>query len=500
MTVTPLTGALARRPVAGPGRGSAGEPATGDRPPRSTAVIVILAATGILVAAMQTLIVPLVPELPELLHTSPVNASWAITATLLGASVAVPVAGRLGDLYGTRRLLLISITFLIAGSVLGALAGSLPLMVTGRTLQGFGTGAVPLGISIMREVLPAHRLGSGIAVMSSSLGVGAAIALPLSAAVAQQMDWHTLFWVPSVLGLVVALLILWIVPASPPGTRARFDAVGALGLAAGLVCLFLAVSLGGARGWGSETALGLLATSVAVLTSWAWWELRHRSPLVDLRASARRPVLMTNLASVMIGFAMYAQALAAPQLLHLPVSSGYGLGRSMVETGLWLAPAGLAVMAFSPLAARLSAARGPRTTLVAGSVVVAAGYGTAAFRMGGTWDILMFTTVIGAGVSLAYAAMPALIMDQTPASASAAANGLNSLARSLGTAFAGALTGVVLVGAATGPPAVPSEADFRTVFLLGAVAALLAAVCAIAVPAHRTPSDSKRNGLFKMRP
>jgi MFS family permease len=434
---------------------------------------------------MQTLVVPLVSELPELLHTSPVNASWAITATLLGASLAVPVAGRLGDLYGTRRLLLISIAFLVTGSALGALAGSLPLMVTGRTLQGFGTGVVPLGISVMREVLPAHRLGSGVAVMSSSLGVGAAIGLPLSAAVAQQTDWHTLFWVSAVLGLAVGLLILWIVPASPPGTRARFDAAGALGLAAGLVSLLLAVSLAGARGWGSGAALGLLAASVTVLALWAWWELRNRSPLVDLRASARRPVLMTNLASMMIGFAMYAQALAAPQLLHLPVSSGHGLGRSMVETGLWLAPAGLAMMAISPLAARLSAAKGPRTTLVAGTAVVAAGYGTLAFRMGSTWDILVFTTVIGAGVSFAYAAMPALIMNQTPASASAAANGLNSLARSLGTAFAGAVTGVILAG----PAAVPSEADFRTVFLLGAVAALLAAVCGTALPQPHLPGQ-----------
>ncbi|MFJ8863965.1 MFS transporter [Streptomyces sp. NPDC102451] len=497
-----MTVAGALRPVADRrrARGSTRGPATGNQPLRSTAVIVVLAAAGVLVAAMHTLIVPLVPELPELLHTSPVNASWAITATLLGASVAVPVGGRLGDLYGKRRILLISMAFLVTGSVLGALAGSLPLMVASRTLQGIGTGAIPLGISLMREVLPAHRLGSGVAVMSSSLGVGAAVGLPLSAAVAQQADWHTLFWVSAVLGLAVGLLILWIVPASSPGTRARFDAVGALGLAAGLVSLLLAVSLAGARGWGSGATLGLLAVSATVLALWAWWELRDSSPLVDLRASARRPVLMTNLASVMTGFAMYAQALAAPQLLHLPVSSGHGLGRSMVETGLWLAPAGLAMMAMSPLAARLSAAKGPRTTLVTGTVVVAVGYGTLAFRMGSTWDILVFTTVIGAGVSFAYAAMPTLIMEQTPASASAAANGLNSLARSMGTAFAGAVTGVILAGPATGPSAVPSEGDFRIVFLLGMAAALLAAVCGTAIPTHRTSADSKRNGLFKVRP
>ena len=149
---------------------------------RTNVIVGVLAAAGIMVSVMQTLVVPLIPDLPQLLHTSASNASWAITATLLGGAVATPVVGRLGDLYGKRRMLLVSTVLLVVGSLVCAPADSLAPVVIGRALQGFGMGVIPLGISIMRDVLPPERLGSAMAVMSSSLGVGGALGLPISAA------------------------------------------------------------------------------------------------------------------------------------------------------------------------------------------------------------------------------------------------------------------------------------------------------------------------------
>ncbi len=109
---------------------------------------------------MQTLIIPIVPELPKLLNSSPSDATWAITATLLAGAVANPVVGRLGDMYGKRRMLLLSLVLLIAGSVIGALSDTLVPMIVGRTFQGVSMAVIPLGISIMRDELPPERLGS----------------------------------------------------------------------------------------------------------------------------------------------------------------------------------------------------------------------------------------------------------------------------------------------------------------------------------------------------
>ncbi len=459
------------------------------RAPHSGVVVAVLAGAGIVVSLMQTLIVPLIQDLPELLDTSAANASWAVTSTLLAAAVATPVFGRLGDLYGKRRLLLVCTVLLTLGSLICALSSDLIPVVAGRTLQGFGIPLIPLGISVMRDVMPPERLGSSMALMSSSLGVGGALGLPISAVIAQKTNWHALFWLSATAGLVIGVLIRAIVPESPLRAGGRFDLLGAFGLGTGLLCFLLAVSKGGDWGWASTTTLGLFAAALIILLLWGRWELRTPAPLVDLRVSAGRQVLMTNLASVLIGFSMYAMSLTTPQLLQLPESTGYGLGQTMIQAGLWMAPGGLMMMAMSPFAARLTATRGPKTALLIGSLIVAAGYGLGLVLMSAPWQVLVFSVLISAGIGFAYAAMPALIMSAVPLSETAAANGLNSLARSIGTSSSAAVMGVILAHMTTalGSATVPSEAGFRTTLALGAVAALIAALISLAVPGRRAP-------------
>ncbi|MGW1023816.1 MFS transporter [Streptomyces sp. NPDC002577] len=452
---------------------------------RSGGVVGVLAFAGIVAAIMQTLVVPLIGELPSLLDTTASNASWVVTATLLSAAVATPVAGRLGDMYGKRSMLLVSVVPLVVGSIVCALASSVTPMIVGRGLQGLGMGVVPLGVSLLRDVVPQERLGSSIAVMSASMGVGGALGLPFAAAVAENTSWRVLFWVAAALSLVIGVLIVLLVPAGRTGVASgRFDALGAAGLGAGLICLLLAVSKGSDWGWGSGTTLGLFAAAVVVLLVWGWWELRVADPLVDLRVTARPQVLMTNAASILVGFAMYAQSLVVPQLLQLPEATGYGLGQSMLSMGLWMAPAGLMMMALSPLGAKLSAARGPKVTLAVGSLFIAVGYGSSQALLGSTWGLLVVTLICNTGVGLAYGAMPALIMGAVPQSETASANSFNTLMRSVGSSVAAAVIGVVLAQLTTdfGGYALPSEDGFRVALLIGCGVALVAAVVAWFIP------------------
>ncbi|MFF3005220.1 MFS transporter [Kitasatospora sp. NPDC057940] len=462
-------------------------PVAGTTP--TTGIVATLAFTGTVAAIMQTLVTPLIGELPRLLHTTPSNASWAITATLLAGAVFVPISGRLGDLLGKRRMLLACCVPLFIGSVLCALASAAVPMIIGRGLQGMGMGVVPLGISLLREVLPPERLGSAIALVSASMGIGGGLGLPIAAAVAQYASWRALFWGAAALTLVVAAMIRFLVPA--PARRpagGRFDPVGAAGLGAGLVCLLLPVSKGADWGWTDPLTLGLFAAAVVLLLAWGRWELRCPEPLVDLRVTARPRVLLTNAASVLVGFGMYAQALIIPQLLQLPEATGYGLGRSMLAMGLWMAPSGLMMMAVSPLGARLSAARGPKFTLVAGSLAIAAGYGLSMVLIGSTWGVLVVTLVCNSGVGLAYGAMPALIMSAVPLSETASANSFNTLMRSLGTSVSAAVVGVVLAQLTTnlGGHTLPSESGFRVGLLIGCGVALAAAAVAATIPAPPT--------------
>lgn len=455
--------------------------------PRTNLIVAVLALAGISVALMQTLVIPLIPALPALLHASAGDATWAITATLLAGAVATPVVGRLGDMYGKRRLLLVSVALMVVGSVIGGLSDTLTPMIIGRILQGMAAGVIPLGISLMRDTVPPERLGSATALMSASLGVGGALGLPAAAVLADHFDWHVLFWVAAALGAVVGVLVALIVPISTVRTGGRFDFVGAAGLSIALVCLLLAISKGSDWGWTSGRTAGLFAAALVVLLSWGWWELRSAEPLVDLRITARRQVLLTNAASTGIGFAIFAMSLVMPTLLQLPVVTGYGLGKSVLDVGLVMAPSGLVMLGAAPVSARMARTRGFRLPLIVGAIVVAGGYALSAVLMDTIWELVLATSVIGAGVGLAYGSMPALVMTAVPLSETAAANSLNTLMRSLGMSTASAVGGAILANltVSLGSATIPTQNAFRVVLSLAAGAALVSALIAGFLPRVR---------------
>ncbi|MCQ4205490.1 MFS transporter [Streptomyces coelicoflavus] len=459
---------------------------TTDEPVRraSGATVPVLAFAGIAVAVMQTLLVPVIKDLPRLLDTSPSNATWVLTSTLLSGAVATPIMGRLGDLFGKRRMLIASLSVMVVGALLSALTDALIPMIVGRTLQGFAMGAIPLGIGLMRDMLPRERLGSAMALMSSSIGVGGGLALPAAALVAQHTDWHALYFGAAGLGVLSIALTLLVVPESPLRAKGSFDLPGALGLSAGLILFLLPISKGSDWGWSSPTTLGLFAAAVVVLLLWGLMELRVAAPLVDLRTTARREVLLTNLASIMVGVSFFVISLVLPQLLQLPSETGYGLGQSMVVAGLCVAPLGLTMMFTAPVYARLSARYGPRTTLIIGLVIIGIGYAGGLGLMNAAWQTVLTSVLIGAGIGLAYSSLPALIIGAVPASETGAANGLNTLMRSIGTSVSSAVIGMVLANTSTdaGGVAVPTMHGFRISFLIAAAAVAVGLVLAFFLP------------------
>lgn len=224
-----------------------------------------------------------------------------------------------------------------------------------------------------------------------------------------------------------------------------------------------------------------------ILVLWGLFELRSPAPLVDLRTTARREVLLTNLASIMVGVAFYAVSLVLPQLLQLPASTGYGLGQSMVVAGLCVAPLGLTMMFVAPLYARLSARRGPKVSLMLGMLIIAIGYGAGLGLMSAAWQTVVISVMLGAGIGLAYSSLPALIIGAVDPSETGAANGLNTLMRSIGTSVSSAVIGMVLANTSVrmGPAEVPSMEGFRISFLIATGAVLIGLVLAAFLPSQR---------------
>jgi MFS family permease len=332
--------------------------------------------------------------------------------------------------------------------------------------------------------LPPRRASSGVALVSAMLGVGGALGVPLAGFVGEHADYHLLFWMCAA-GGVVSLLGSWLFLSEPARYAAgRFDFPGAILLAAALVCLLLPLSEAATWGWGAPRTIALLAAAAVLLAVFLLIERRAASPLVDLAANAKPALLLTNAASACVGFALFASFIGTAAYVETPAASGYGFGASIVVGGLCLLPSGLGMLALSPVSALMTRRFGPKVTLCTGSLVVAAGF---AIRIGLTahlWQIVLGTTVAGAGTGIAYAAMPALIALGSPAAELAAGNGLNSLSRLVGSSIASAIGGTILASSVVvaGGVILPSLTAYRLLFGICAAAAVAGAFIALLVP------------------
>jgi len=378
---------------------------------------------------------------------------------------------------------------MVIGSIVAALSHSLVPLLIGRLLQGISGGSVSLGISILRDVLPPERLARAIALVSATLGVGGALGLPLSAIVSQYLDWHSIFWMSGLLGALAFFATLTIVPPSVLRALGRFDGLGAIGLAVGLCGILLGITRGSLWGWTSPLTLGFGLGGIGILLLWAWFEWRHPSPLVNLRVSSRRPVLFTNLSSVAMGFAMFGTNIALPRLLGQEEGpDGVGLGLSLTQSSLVLMLGGLVMMVVSPIAGRMIDRHGARPFLIGGAVIIVGTYGAFLLMLTehNPWLLALVNAINGIGIGIGFAAMPTLIMQAVPPTETAAANGLNTLMRTIGTTSAAALMGMVFahsIVTVDGMELITLE-GFRMAFFMGAVCGVVGAILAACIPRH----------------
>lgn len=455
---------------------------------RSWLVVAILAIAGTVVSLQQTLVIPLLPDLPRLLDTTPDNASWLVTSTLLSGAVATPVASRLADMHGKRRMVVALLVLMIAGSVLNALSTSLLPAVTARALQGCGMAIIPIGIAIMRDELPAEKVPTGVSLMSASLAVGAGAGMPLAGWLADTVDWHFIFWVTAAFGAVMLVAVVTLVGESPVRTGGTFDLAGAIVLSVGLLGVLVTLSKGGQWGWTTVPTAVTGLIGVGALVLFVPLALRARNPLVDVRTAVRPAVLLVNIASLLTGIAMYTNMLVTSTLLQLPPETGYGLGFDALHTGLWMAPSAVAFGLFAPVSAAITRRYGPVVSLLVGTLLMGVVYAVRAVASETLAQIVVGSFLVAIGTSIAYAAMPTLILRSVPLTETASANGLNTLLRSVGTSVASAVTALVVSASTTrvGSGSYPTFGSQMGLLVLAAAAAFGAGFVVVPLLRSRT--------------
>ncbi|GAB6901994.1 MFS transporter [Kineosporia succinea] len=449
------------------------------RPGASPVLLLTLLALGAgNFSVLQSLVNPALGTMGAELGADPSTSSWVLTGYLLAAAVATPLAGRLGDLYGRRNLLLGVLFLLAVGGVVAASAPTMGVLIAGRLVQGAAGALYPLSFGIVRDQLPPERVASGIGLLSGTLGVGGGIGIVAAGPVVEVLGWRWLFWIPALLTLVVLVGAWYWLPDSSSRAPGGISPLPPVLLTGWLTALLLGLSKAGVWGWTSARVLSLLAGAVVLAAAWLVSESRSPHPLVDLRVLRRRAVWATDLAALAIGFALFGSFLLIPQLLTVPRSGGYGFGASVTVAGLFLLPSALMSLIFGPVSGRLSTRYGTRGLITGGALVVAASMALPALDHSGYWQLLVCSTGLGIGMGLAFAALANAVVEHVPPSQIGVATGVNTLARSLGGSLGTALVATSLV----------SDSGFTRGFWICALAGLVSAVTGLCIPRGRGPA------------
>lgn len=439
-------------------------------PPRL--LVAALSLVALTVAVLQTAVVPILGVMADQLNASFADVSWTVTANLLAAASTTPLIGRLADLNVKKRVLLGVLVVVLAGSVLAATTTSLPLLILARVLQGASFSLYPIGVSILREELPAGRLMGAMAVLSGVLGFGGGVGLVITGLlIRDNADYHRVFWFTTAFSVLVIIAVVVIVPERPRTATGSVDWTGAVGLAVGLSLLLLGLTQGNAWGWTSARTIGAALGGGAVLALWWWWERRCRQPLVSTVMLARRPILLTNIATVAVGMGLYFGFLGLTGFVQAPAGSGYGFDASVLEASVvFLLPGALAGFLTALISGRYIDRYGARPVLVAGSALGIAGFTLLAVAHSAAWQIIGAGLLINAYISLAYGALPALVVREVEAGETGVATSINAIARTVGASLAAALVAVLL---SRNPNGYPPESSYTIIFGLGAVTGLI---------------------------
>jgi EmrB/QacA subfamily drug resistance transporter len=451
-----------------------------------TEVLVVLLLAGVSFALSQTLVIPALPEIGADLHADPTAVSWLLTAFLLSASIATPIVGKLGDLYGKGRVLTAVLLVFSVGAVVSALAQSVGVLIGGRVLQGVAGGVFPLAFGIVRDTFPRERIPAGLGLVSAIFGIGAGIGLPLSGVVVDVLDTHWLFWI-NLVALPAALAAHRLIPPLPAGRRPRIDWPGAALLSIALGAILLGVSEADEWGWGSAPNVGLIGGGLLLAAVFLLVEARTAEPLIELDVLRKPAVATTNLTGFMVGVAMFASFLLVPQFAQAPARAGYGFGASVTVAGLLLAPAAVTQLLTGSLAGRLGTRIGFRAVLAIGAALASASFVVMALAPEHEWEMAASGALLGAGISFALAAMANLIVAAVPQSEVGIATGINTVMRTVGGSFGAAIATAILAGGTLRASGLPSEGAYTAAFAFSAGAGLLALGAALLVPRPPKP-------------
>jgi EmrB/QacA subfamily drug resistance transporter len=417
--------------------------------------------------------------------------TFVLTGFLLTASVSTPIVGRLGDMFGKERMLVIALSVFALGSLVCALSHSIEVLIAGRAIQGMAAAVFPLAFGIIRDEFPPERVSTGIGLISATFGIGGGAGLVLSGVIVDNLAYEWIFWLGLVfIAIAIVTTFLW-VPESPIKSPSRIDWIGAGLLSATLVSLLVGVSEANSWGWGSPPILALFAGAVVLGAAWVAFERRQAEPLVDIAMMRERAVATTNLTALLVGFGMFGSFILIPQLVQTPQASGFGFGATVTQAGVFMAPSALMMLFAGPLAGWLGSRYGSRLPLLIGTAVGSASFVLLLLTYDSRLGIYFASAALGLGIGFAFASMANLVVEAVHPSRTGVATGMNTIMRTIGGSLGGQIAASIVAAHVVLATGLPQAAGFELALVVSAVGMAGAFVAALAIPRRLAYSPAR---------
>jgi EmrB/QacA subfamily drug resistance transporter len=463
----------------------------------------IVLCLGVLMIVLDTTIVNVaLPSIKQDLQFTDASLVWVVNAYMLTFGGFLLLGGRLGDLFGHRRLFLAGIVLFTAASLACGLAQSQAMLVAARAVQGIGGAvvtSVALSLIMMLFVEPAER-AKAMGVYGFVCAGGGSVGVLLGGLLTSTLNWHWIFLVNLPIGLLVLAWCLRLLPGgSGHAAGGKLDVAGAVTVTSALMLAVYAIVNGNETGWTAPQTLGMLAAAVVLLGAFLVIESRVREPLMPLGMFRLRNVAAANVVGVLWAAAMFAWFFLTA--LYMQLVLGYG----PMQVGLAFLPANLIMAAFSlGLSAKIVMRFGIRGPLCAGLVLAGAGLALFAFApVDGSFalHVLPGMVLLGFGAGLAFnPVLLAAMSDVAPADAGLASGLVNTsfmMGGALGLAVLASIAAARTAGLqATGVDAIASiNGGYHVAFLLGALCAAGAGLFGFAVIRARMPDAAQHDGV-----
>jgi MFS family permease len=449
--------------------------------------MVILAVSAVAYGLLQGLVVPALPLVQKRTHGSEDAVTWVYTAFLVSSAVATPIFGRLGDVYGKVRMLVVSLAIAAAGVILAPLTTSITVLIVARSVQGAIGAVIPLAFAIIRDEVRSDKVVGAIGFLSALLAAAVGVGVTVGGSVAEHLGYAWLFWIPLVM-IIAATAAAHLVARNSGGRQpGSVSWPGAILLAEWLVSLLVWVSEGPNWGWSSAPELVLVATTVSGVAGWIYLELRAAEPLIDVRLLRSPTVWKSNLVIATAGVGGYATFVLIPQFVQTRSGHGYGFGASTELSGLYLLPQTVAIFVAGLLSGPVASALGLKLTSIVGSAITFGGLVMLTALHSQPWQLLVAGGLIGFGFGFVLSATSALVVECVPSDQTGVASGMTANFRIMGGAI-GTQVAITLLAAGVPRGGVPSAGHYRQAFAFLALTAAFATIVSFVLPGIRRVS------------